>query len=329
MYDKHIIDQVCYCKDNKDKLVELPITLSTNGLFSNKQLLDKYHKDIPKTCNELINTSKEILEKERALNNTELVGYNGLMNDAELGICSLYEFFYSCRESYDSSFPDLTNKIFKSDMSYSFDLLLVSGNAIFIKFYIFLAKFLGDYSPFVLTEIPGKQKGLSGSILSGYDIGIDNSIDRKKVDSAIEVIKFMTSKEFQKELILKQIIMSGILTLYEDEEVCSSIKFCEYYKNFQGVLKPVDKTDNFDEYSKKFTSYFYEYLYGNETVLNTLKAIDDITKIYNISFNSKENHIGLIILIILITTSILIISSLVFLYLNKFKNAFNFLSKSH
>eukprot|EP00833_Pecoramyces_ruminatium_P018826 jgi/Orpsp1_1/1192858/evm.model.d7180000096367.1 len=80
MYDKHIIDQVCYCKDNKDKLVELPITLSTNGLFSNKQLLDKYHKDIPKTCNELINTSKEILEKERALNNTELVGYNGLMN---------------------------------------------------------------------------------------------------------------------------------------------------------------------------------------------------------------------------------------------------------
>eukprot|EP00833_Pecoramyces_ruminatium_P007996 jgi/Orpsp1_1/1182028/evm.model.c7180000079572.2 len=322
MYDKHILDLSCYCSGNK------------------------YHKDIPKTWNELISTGKEILEKEHLLNNTELIGYNGLIFDSEEGMNSIYEFIYSCRESYNSSFPDLTSNtaieaskllkklkeeissdmIFKSDYYYSVEKLF-SGNAVFIKFYSFIIALLGDNSPYVLTKIPGKKEGLSGSILSGYNIGIDSSINKEKIDGAMKVIEFMTSKEFQKDLTSKQIIMSGILSLYEDEEICSSIKYCEYYKNFQGIMKPIKKTNNYNEYSKKFTNYFYEYLYGNETVLNTLKNIDDITKIYYVSIYSKENSIGLIALIILTIIFVLVVSSLLFLFLNKFKNAFNFLSK--
>ncbi|ORX78623.1 alpha/beta-hydrolase [Anaeromyces robustus] len=106
MFNKNIISY-SRCQD---KIVGLPITLGYTALYSNKDLLNKYNKEIPKTWDELITTSKEILEKERALNNTELIGYNGFMFDAENGICSIYEFIYSCRESYDSPFPDLNSQ---------------------------------------------------------------------------------------------------------------------------------------------------------------------------------------------------------------------------
>ncbi|ORX72573.1 hypothetical protein BCR32DRAFT_250021 [Anaeromyces robustus] len=116
MYDENILAQGC---KNNDKLVGLPLSVSFNALYSNKVLLDKYNKTIPKTWDELIETGKEIIEKEKAYNNTELVGYNGFMYvhyltkfnfHSDNGICSIYEFIYSCRESYDSPFPELTSE---------------------------------------------------------------------------------------------------------------------------------------------------------------------------------------------------------------------------
>eukprot|EP00833_Pecoramyces_ruminatium_P004524 jgi/Orpsp1_1/1178556/evm.model.c7180000065824.2 len=343
MFDEYILSQTSRCQN---KIVGLPITLATNALYSNKKLLDKYHKDIPKTWDELITTSKEILEKERALNNTELIGYNGLLFDSEEGICSIYEFIYSCRESYESSFPDLrsqttinamgllkkikedisSDEIFRSNMEYSYQKLF-NGNALFIKFWVFIAIFLGDHSPYVVTGLPGIKEGLSGSILAGYNIGIDSSIDNSKKESAIEVIRYMTSKEFQKSLVLKQIIISGILSLYDDEEVCSSIKYCDYYKKIQTVAKPTDKMENFKMYSEKFTYYFYKYLYEDEEASYVLKQIEDITKIYHISLDSKETFIGIIVFIIFFISLILILLSFSILYLNKYEYIYLFLSK--
>jgi len=46
-------------------------------LYSNNILLKKYNKPIPKTWDELINTSHYIMEKE---NNTNLVAYNGFID---------------------------------------------------------------------------------------------------------------------------------------------------------------------------------------------------------------------------------------------------------
>ena len=47
-------------------------------LYSNKELLNKYNKQVPKTWSELINTCKYIIEKEK--NNTDLICYNGLFD---------------------------------------------------------------------------------------------------------------------------------------------------------------------------------------------------------------------------------------------------------
>eukprot|EP00833_Pecoramyces_ruminatium_P010649 jgi/Orpsp1_1/1184681/evm.model.c7180000090536.1 len=107
MYNKDIVSKTCLCQNS---LIGLPLVLNYDGLYSNKFLLQKYNKTVPKTWNELLETGKEILEKERALNNTELIGYNGLFFNSEMGFLSIYEFIHSSREKIESPFPDITSK---------------------------------------------------------------------------------------------------------------------------------------------------------------------------------------------------------------------------
>jgi len=50
-------------------------------LYSNVSLLNKYNKSIPKTWDELYETGKYILEKEKEqYNNTEIIGYSSLFS---------------------------------------------------------------------------------------------------------------------------------------------------------------------------------------------------------------------------------------------------------
>jgi len=49
-------------------------------LYSNSVLLKKYKRKIPETWDEFLDTSKYILKKEKELNNTNLMIYNGLYN---------------------------------------------------------------------------------------------------------------------------------------------------------------------------------------------------------------------------------------------------------
>jgi len=49
-------------------------------LYSNRELLKKYNLKPPKTWDQLIKASKYILEEEKKLNNTDLIGYNGLFD---------------------------------------------------------------------------------------------------------------------------------------------------------------------------------------------------------------------------------------------------------
>jgi len=56
------------------------MTLCYTVLYYNKKLLDRYEKRVPKTWNELIETSLEIKEKEKKLGNIYLSEYNGLFS---------------------------------------------------------------------------------------------------------------------------------------------------------------------------------------------------------------------------------------------------------
>ncbi|ORX79447.1 periplasmic binding protein-like II [Anaeromyces robustus] len=106
-FDKNIFDQIC---TYNNRLVGIPARIGYTVLYSNKALLDKYSKDIPKTWDELLSTSKYIYNEEKKFNNTNLIAFNGLFDDSESGFCSMYELIHSYRNSVDSPYPKFTSQ---------------------------------------------------------------------------------------------------------------------------------------------------------------------------------------------------------------------------
>ncbi|ORY27406.1 hypothetical protein LY90DRAFT_513452 [Neocallimastix californiae] len=76
-YNSQILSNVGSCKN---EIVGLPVILDFTLLYSNRKLLNKYKKNIPTTWNELLETASYILEKEKQLNNTDIMGFSGLIN---------------------------------------------------------------------------------------------------------------------------------------------------------------------------------------------------------------------------------------------------------
>jgi len=261
-------------------------------------------------------------------------------------MCSIYELLYSCRADYDSPLPELTSKealdaallikkikdeissdaIFMSNLDYTFGKLM-TGDALFLKFFIYSFVLMIENSPYVISNLPGIREGLTSTILSGYNVGIINHIDKDKLSSAVKVVEFMTSKETQKIFVMNQIIVSAMSSLYKDKDVCDAIINCEMYQDVQPILKPADITENYNEYSIKYTNYFFDFLYRNADASKTLKAMDDILRVYDVGLNSKDTSIGLVTLIVFSVTIVLIICSLALLFSEKYNKLFSFLSK--
>jgi len=135
----------------------------------------------------------------------------------------------------------------------------------------------------------------------------------------------MTSLETQKKLVLDNIIVSGITSIYQDENICSSIPNCDIYLDAQPILKPFSKLKEYHEYYKRIAKYFNNFLYGDETAENTLKLINNITKIYNFSLDTKVSVVGMIFLIIFSVIIAFEVISLLPLIFTRFSINFEFL----
>jgi len=119
-------------------------------------------------------------------------------------------------------------------------------------------------------------------------------------------------KKFKKKYAISNGKFSAMKELYYDEELCGIID-CELFRNLQLVSRPIYKLKNYDEYSLKYRSYLYEYLYDNATAIDTLQKIEDIAAITSINYNSIT---GMIVIAITIVIMIIILSSY-FVIINK------------
>ena len=204
------------------------------------------------------------------------------------------------------------------------DILLSTGNALFIN-----TLYFNSLPIFKKTALPGRKKGVSGSIIIPTNFAVNNYIDKRRIKNAIEFIKFVTSTETQKKFIINRYIYSGIMELYEDKDVCSVIE-CDIIKDvypFSFMNNDV-KLFGDDSYHIKYREYLFDYLYRNKPLTEVLKIIDDITKMYAFSLKTDESNAGLIIFIILLIFSISTVLSLIFVFIKKLENRFKFLSKS-
>jgi len=325
MYIEGIANQTCFYED---KLVGLPTTIDYTVLYQS-DLLEKYNKTSPKTWDELIEIGEYIQKEE---NKDNLMIYNGIFSDNEMGLCSLYEFIYTFRDSVDSPFPKITSNnaikalekmkeikerissdiIFRSDEFLTYTMMM-NNNFLFVKNWYL------PYIPYKYTILPGSKVGISGATIGGHNLGINKYSDQEKRKEVIKAFEYLTSKYIQKKYVAMDNYYSAIPSLYNDEEVCSVVD-CEYYKSIQLIGRPVTK--DYVEYTNYFKKYIYEFLYGNSTAIEVLKKVEGLNKVYHYSISTEDSPIGLINLILVVVLSIIMVSSLILIFKTKFKPFF-------
>ncbi|OUM68814.1 hypothetical protein PIROE2DRAFT_3333, partial [Piromyces sp. E2] len=245
---------------------------------------------------------------------------------------------YSFRETRNSSFPDFKSQtsidalnkimeiknelsddsIFTSYEDYSYDLAY-SGKMLFVKLWD-----CGDFDDYIMSPMPGKKEGVNGSCIEAFSIGINKHISDEQKLAAVKVLEYLTSKEIQKEFIIKEFkLFTGLMELYDDEEVCSIVN-CNVAKNIQGINRKNYEISTYEEYSNKVENLIYEFLSRKKTAKDVLTEIDDITRIY--FFTIKSSPISLIIFIILTMALSIILLSNIELFIPKLRPNFKFLS---
>lgn len=181
-----------------------------------------------------------------------------------------------------------------------------------------------DANPiYKLIPILGNKEGISGSCIGGMNVGINRFISEERKKAAAEVIRYITSEEAQKHLLISGIPVSCLKNLYYDEEVCQIID-CELMRNIQPLARPNPKVVSYDDFSTKFRKLFNEFLFDNRTAKDVLNDINDIIKIYTISIDPSE-HVGFIIFIVVCLIFVIIIISTPFLFMDKYKLHFRFM----
>ena len=198
---------------------------------------------------------------------------------------------------------------------------LFDGKAIFIKFF----DAWNVHPSYKKSILVGNKEGVSASSLGGSNIGINKYISDERKKGAVEVVKFLTSYDTQKFLVINYKKGSAINALYDDEEVCKEYD-CNLAKGIQYIARPSALTNDYDEYSRTLRRYFVEFLYGDKDAVEALNEINDITRIYDIPINYSESSVGFIIFILTIVIMLIILSSLIFLFIRKYKEYFNFFS---
>jgi len=171
--------------------------------------------------------------------------------------------------------------------------------------------------------LPGRTEDITGSCIGGYNIGVNSYIDDDHKLASIEVLKFFFSKEFQKEIIIKQYNeYSGIIDLYKNKEVCSILN-CELINNNQFINRPTT-IKNYKRYEYKFLNYFYEFLYEKKSEKETLQNIENLTKIYYLNLN--DSILGIILFTTINLFLLIVIASYILSRIPKFKSYYSLYS---
>ncbi len=93
--------------------------------------------------------------------------------------------------------------------------------------------------------------------------------------------------EYDEEGYRDTILVSGILSLYDDDEICGKVD-CNLIKNLQFTKVPVVKEDKYYMWSEYFRNKTYEFLYENKTASVVLKEINEEKSFINSGYCLKK-----------------------------------------
>jgi len=268
----------------------------------------------------------------------EILGYAADMTDTEVGFSSFYEYIYSFRNDIKSSYPNITDpevveamenlkylknklgefgiKLNNNDINNCLD----SANCLFIKTY----NSPKHYDNYTLSNIPGKIEGISGSCIGGYSLGMNIYISEEKKGKIATIMEYITTIENEKKVTLNHGLQSVIETLFNDESLCQNYSQCQNFKSIQPILRPIQATEDYMEYSHKYRNHLLKYLYEGIDLTECHQNIKFLTTIFYEENNTLMNRIYIIVISI---SDIIIVFSYCLAFTKKHKFKFKLLNK--
>ncbi|OUM63096.1 hypothetical protein PIROE2DRAFT_10454 [Piromyces sp. E2] len=277
----------------------IPLYLDYDMLYCNKKLLDYYEKDTPKTWFELYDTSKYIVSEEK-------------IGEWITKVTEAMEQLMEIKEGFGDDFLRTDSIDIRECLMSS-----KSSNCLFVKTWNNV-EHSNDYEK---VQMPGREDGISGTIIDGYNIGINKKISDSNKKLAAKVIKYFASFDFQKDVVMEWGYQSGLKDLYDDNSICQSYSQCQTFKNIQYIMKPIDATSDYPSYSRKFRNYLLQYLMNIEELSVCLNNIQYLTRV----FYEDRNFIGNRIMTYIIgTTDLIIIYSYCYAHTKRHIKKFQF-----
>jgi trehalose/maltose transport system substrate-binding protein len=285
------------------KLVALPMFADAPALYYRRDLLQKYHKPVPETWEQMAATAKAIMDGERAAGKKRMWGfvfqgaaYEGLTCNAlewmrAEGAGNIVE-----KDGRISVYNDRTVKVLdmvrgwigtispEGVLSYQEEEsrgVWQTGNAVFMRNWPY-AYPLGNSadSPikgkFAIAPLPaGAEGGIHAGTLGGWSLAVSRYSRNKAV--AVKLVKFLSSKAVQKERAIASARLPTLKSLYDDPEIAAKQPIVGRMKTAldNAVARPsaVTGTD-YNEVSADFWTAVHDTLAGDGSATDNLELLE-------------------------------------------------------
>ena len=289
------------------KLVALPMFIGAPALYYREDLLEKYGEPVPATWEELTATAQKILDAERAEGNSDLQGFVFQGAAYEGLTCNAMEWVASYGGGNFVA-PDGEIAINNPEAAAALTLaaswigtiapegvlnykeedargVFQSGNAIFMRNWNYAYALVeGDDSPVKgmvgVSQLPSGGEGLSSAAtLGGWELGVSKFSDNQ--DEAIELVKFLTNYENQKERAIVTSRPPTLAAVYSDADVGAEQPFIPLWKPvLDGTLaRPSAAAKRkYNEASSLFWTAVHDTLSGSGTAEENLARLENELK---------------------------------------------------
>jgi multiple sugar transport system substrate-binding protein len=280
----------------------IPFFTDGGMLYYRKDLLKKYNKEVPATWNELVETTKYIIEQEK---NPNLYGYAGSWKQYEGVTCNLTELVWS----HGGDFLDEKgNIVFNSpetieavklmgDMVIKEKItppgisnfgsgdvrnLFANGQLIFSRDWPTFAKkadsmegskVVGNVGYTVLPTVKG---GKNYSTLGGWGVMVSNFSEHK--EEAVKFAKFRSSFQIQKQEALGLAHLPTRIALYKDEDVKKALPFAADMYPVMMSTKPRPQSPYYAELSGILQLETQNVITGKKTAEEAVKYAEEKMK---------------------------------------------------
>lgn len=282
----HLLQSAIDAGTINNTLYGIPYRIDSGMLFYREDLLNKYNQPVPQTWDQLIETSKLIMEAEG-----DMYGHAGSWFEYEGLTCNYLEYLWSndgevfengdqLALNSDAAKESLTMMV---DMIYKHgivppDVTTYTSGSVRKQFIaenlVFMRDWPAGWRRVNADDSPVKGKvkvaplpsfvegGTSHGTFGGWMFMISKHSEHK--EEAAEFIKFMISEQKEKEMVVTHNYLPIVKSLYEDEDIIAQMPFIESMLPYFNQAKPRPRVAHYDRISYILQNEVTKALTGQE-----------------------------------------------------------------